>query len=86
MIIQHPPPCDPAQMAATVRSLARHAHRLLRDPNSPPAEAQLLAARIAQFQDWACDQASDELVRWLEDLHRRVETQALETSRATSTV
>jgi hypothetical protein len=71
-------------MAATVRSFARHAHRLLRDPNSSPAEAELLAMRIAQFQDRACQQASGELVRWLEDLHRRVETRALATSRSSS--
>jgi hypothetical protein len=65
-------PADAAALAATVRELARTAHRALHEPTADPAKLRELAHRIARLQARLSASSATPLDAWLESLSFKV--------------
>lgn len=65
-------PPDASALAAEVRQLARHAHRLLNDPHTPPHQLAELARRVSQLRDQVNERDDRPIARWLDGLERRL--------------
>jgi hypothetical protein len=70
--VDRPSPCDGAPLAASIRSLATQAHRILNDPDGGHDHRDL-ARQVDDLRHCLADDPSGELARWLEDLGRRIE-------------
>ena len=64
---------DAETLAASVRSLATDAHRLLNRPDIDPLEFRTLTRRISALRRQVPGGPSGELARWLDSLRRRME-------------
>jgi len=67
------PASDPATLAASVRMLARRAHRALNDPASHPSEIRSLLQQARRLREQLQDWPSDDLPLWVEHVQRRLE-------------
>ncbi len=71
-------PPDASAIAAEVRQLARHAHRLLNDPATPPRQLVELSRRVARLRKLVTDHEDLPVTRWLDGLERRLPTGTME--------
>ena len=65
-------PPDASVLAAEVRQLARHAHRLLKDPATPHRQLVELSQRVVRLRSEVTGLEDLPVTRWLDSLERRL--------------
>src|SRR5690242_12631819 len=70
-------PSDGAAVAASVRALAKEAHRIFRNTHLDADELRELSHKLAQLQHALRSQPASDLARWVENLREQVETRKL---------
>ena len=63
---------DASAIAAEVRQLARHAHRLLNDPATESRQLEDLARQITRLRRHVGSRRGTPVARWLDHLERMV--------------
>lgn len=70
-------PSDGAAVAASVRALAKVAHRIFRNTHPDANELRELSHKLAQLQHALRSQPASDLARWVENLREQVESRTL---------
>jgi hypothetical protein len=72
MTVSCPAPPDASALAAEVRQLARHAHRLLNDPATDPQQLDDLSRRVARLRRQVNGRSALPVARWLDHLEQKL--------------